>query len=193
MQFDNKEETILLDRDGHYKLAAFGLCEVQVFKWSRAAGMCVCACGTDSIRPLRFIGATRMDPKRNGDLLECVMYHVLGKCHHSKVCVHPQRYPPYLMQDAVSNTKEVPKHSSDIWVSSLSCWNKRTSLHQRRENTVDASVSTGPRTCVVATITNHGCDYAIEVFLVRNDIHRTWCRTQYAILKKFLNTVLTSE
>jgi len=99
---DIKPENVLLDRDGHCKLAHFEMCKIGMFTWSRTSG----ECGTEPYMAPEIHQGHLCGPEVDCWSVGCMMYEMmLGKCRLSKVCVHRERFPKYLTQDAVSVLK----------------------------------------------------------------------------------------
>jgi serine/threonine protein kinase len=95
---DIKQQNILLDRDGHHKLTDFGLCDVRIFKGRLTDGVC----GTVPYMAPEVHQGLPYGCEVDWWSVGCVTYDMMtGKCR-SKVLVPPKRYPPYMMQDAVS-------------------------------------------------------------------------------------------
>ena len=95
---DIKPTNILLDRDGHCKLADFGLSEVGMFKGKQTVGVC----GTvrymaPEIKPGRLYG-----PEVDWWSVGCIMFDMMvGDCPAEDL-LYPEEYPLCLKKDAVS-------------------------------------------------------------------------------------------
>ena len=94
---DIKPGNILLDRDGHCKLADFGLSQDGMFKW-----MLTAMCGTEAYMAPEIRQGRLYGPEVDWWSVGCVMFDMmLGKCRLEDL-FHPERYPLYLTKDAVS-------------------------------------------------------------------------------------------
>jgi serine/threonine protein kinase len=94
---DIKPGNILLDSDGHCKLADFGLSEVGIFKGMGTEGVF----GTKGYRAPEIQRGCLYGPEVDWWSVGCVMFAMMvGKCRPEDH--HPERYPLRLTKDAVS-------------------------------------------------------------------------------------------
>ena len=96
---DIKPQNILLDTEGHCKLADFGSCKTGIFTSTMTAGVCGTArYMAPEVRHGMFYG-----PEVDWWSVGCVMHDMmLGDYHYSRHFARLQRYPTSLTQDAVS-------------------------------------------------------------------------------------------
>ena len=96
VHWDIKPENILLDKNGHCKLADFRLCDVEMFTASKTSVVC----GTKEY-------TARFGLEEDWWAVGCVIYEMLlGKCRDLKVHVTRERFPKYLSHNAVSLLKK---------------------------------------------------------------------------------------
>ena len=99
---DIKPRNILLDRDGHCKLADFGLCEVGMFASSTASVVC----GTKQYTAPEIRQGKQYGPEVDWWSVGCIIYKMLmGTSLSSYDDVHCDRFPTYLMPSAVCIVK----------------------------------------------------------------------------------------
>jgi len=95
---DIKPKNVLLDRDGHCKLADFGLSEVGMFKGKRTEGVC----GTYMYMAPEIMRRRQYGPEVDWWSVGCIMFDMMvGNCPAEDL-LHPEEYPLCLTKDAVS-------------------------------------------------------------------------------------------
>jgi serine/threonine protein kinase len=96
---DIKPENVLLGRDGHWKLADFGLCKLRVFTRSKTSGVC----GTRRYMAPEIRRGDLYGPEVGWWSVGCVVYEMmLGMCRDSYDCVCREQFPTYVTHAAVS-------------------------------------------------------------------------------------------
>ena len=94
---DIKPENILLDRDGHCKLADFGLSEVGMFKRKRREGVC----GTSEYTAPEIHQGHQYGTEVDWWSVGCIMFEMMvGNCPEEDL-LYPE-YPLFLKKDVVS-------------------------------------------------------------------------------------------
>ena len=95
---DIKPHNILLDSDGHCKLADFGLSQVGIFKGMRTERVC----GTAAYRAPEIQRGRQYGPEVDWWSVGCVLFDMMtGNCRAEDL-LHPKEHPLYLTEDAVS-------------------------------------------------------------------------------------------